>query len=150
MGNGMGMKRSMWKLGLLLLLSGVLAGCEGDSASYMIGGNRDHALTLFRDKPWPWSDWELNIVVSRLPECMRRHPLKAAPGDGAFKLEIYRSLEGGFILRQGKRWYVAETEKCQLQQFKEPPAEPGELIGSFSDKSGLLKFTTDKNGKTPQ
>lgn len=125
---------------MFCLLALMLAGCDADSASYMIHGNRDHSLSLLRDKPWPWSDWELSMVVTRQPECMRRHRLKDAPEDGAFKLELYESLEGGYILRQGKRWYVTETGKCQLQAFKAPPVEPGILLGTFEEKNGSLKF----------
>lgn len=122
-----------------------MAGCDADSASYLIDGNRDHSLSLLRDQPWPWSDWEVSLVVTRQPECMRRHRLKDAPADASFKLELYESLEGGFILRQGKRWYVAETGKCQFQAFKEPPVEPGLLLGAFDDKDGKLKFKPAKD-----
>lgn len=141
--------KTMVRYILPCLLALVLAGCDADSASYMINGNRDHSLSLLRDKPWPWSDWELSMVVTRQPECMRRHRLKDAPDDAGFKLEVYQSLEGGYILRQGKRWYVTETGKCQLQVFKEPPREPGTLIGSFDDKSGGLKFKAAINKSTP-
>ncbi|HEY6895789.1 MAG TPA: hypothetical protein VI279_00890 [Rhodocyclaceae bacterium] len=131
---------------VLLLLSSVLllAGCGGDSASYMVDGNREHSLSLFRDKPWPWSNWELNLVVTREPDCMRRHRLKDANGDGNFKVELYKTDTGAYILRQGKKWYVAETGKCQFQQFKETPPEPGELLGTFEDKGEGMKFTASE------
>ena len=68
-----------------------------------------------------------------------RHHLKPAP-DGALKVEVYDSGTGAYILRQGKRWYVTETKNCQLQQFKEPPPEPGTLLGAFRVKGGELRF----------
>lgn len=133
--------RSLLPLAVLLL-----AGCgSGDSTNYMIDGNRDHALILIRDKQWLWSDWEVAMIVSRLPDCQRRHPLKNVSKDVVFKMELYESLEGGYILHQGKRWYVADPVKCELQQFPEPPKEPGDLIGVFTDKEdGELRFKVDE------
>lgn len=130
----------MHRLPLALLLSVTLAACgNSDVATLPIQGS-DHSLTLVREKPYIWSDgWELALVVSRMPDCMRRHHLKKA-GDGSFKMDVFRSEQGAWILRQGKRWYVADTESCQLQQFEEKPAAPGTLVGSFEDKSGTLKF----------
>ncbi|HEX5392445.1 MAG TPA: hypothetical protein VFW68_04150 [Rhodocyclaceae bacterium] len=133
--------RSLLPLAVLLL-----AGCgTGDSTSYMIDNNREHALILIRDKQWLWSDWEVSMIVARLPDCQRRHPLKNVSKDVVFKMELYESLEGGYILHQGKRWYVADTAKCDLQQFPEPPKEPGDLIGVFTDKEdGQLRFKADE------
>lgn len=131
---------------LLPLAVVLLAGCgTGDSTSYTINDNREHALSLFRDKQWLWSDWDVAMVVTHLPDCQRRYPLKGVSKDVVFKMELYESLEGGYILHQGKRWYVAETGKCQLQQFPEPPKEPGDLIGVFTDKgTGELYFKVDE------
>ncbi|QDX81413.1 hypothetical protein B9N43_09245 [Denitratisoma sp. DHT3] len=137
--------KSPTRLVFSCLLALLLTGCDADSASYLIDGNRDHSLSVLRDKPWPWSDWEVSLVVTRLPECMRRHRLKNAPADGNFKLELYESLEGGFILHQGKRWYVTETGKCAFQAFKEPPPEPGLPLGTFDEKDGSLKFRAAVN-----
>ncbi|MCK9284776.1 MAG: hypothetical protein M0P39_10890 [Rhodocyclaceae bacterium] len=118
-----------------------LAACgRDDSASYMVSGNRDHALSLFRTKAWYWSDWELALVVARQPECLRRHLLAVAPAAGEFKVELYRTGEGGFILHQDRNWFVAETGKCRMQAFKTPPPEPGELLGSWTDSDGGFKF----------
>lgn len=131
---------------LLPLIALLLAGCgTGDSNSYMIDGNRDHALILIRDKQWMWSDWEVAMIVAHLPDCQRRHSLKNVSKDVVFKMELYESLEGGYILHQGKRWYVADPVKCELQQFPEPPKEPGDLIGVFTDKEdGQLRFKVDE------
>ena len=118
----------------------LLAGCKADSASYQIGGSRDHALTLLRTKPYPWSKaWELEAVVSNSPVCLRRHRLKDAP-EADPEVAVHAPELGAFILRQGKRWYVAEMGTCGLQEFKTPPPEPGELIGSFRTKDGALRF----------
>ena len=119
----------------------LLAGCGRDSASYLIDG-RDHSLTLMREQTYFWrSDWDLALMTTRQPECMRRHPLKAAPMGEDFKVELFRSLEGGYILKQGGNWYVADTQKCRLQQYPAPPAEPGDLLGAFEVKEDRLQFT---------
>lgn len=117
----------------------LIAGCSSDSAFMPITGS-DHGITLVRTKDYPWSDGgELALVATRMPDCQRRHHLKPAP-DGALKVEVYDSGTGAYILRQGKRWYVTETKNCQLQQFKEPPPEPGTLLGAFRVKGGELRF----------
>lgn len=124
------------------------AGCgSSDSASYLING-AGHSFTLLRTKQFAWDkDWELALVTARNPECMRRHKLQPAP-DTDFKAELFRSLEGNYILKQGNNWYVTETQKCQLQQFKLPPREPGDPLGTFSEKEGVLQFlaTTTPTG----
>ena len=118
----------------------LLAGCGStDSASYQISGPQ-HSLSLIRNKQFAWDKgWEVSLVSARNPECMRRHKLQPAP-DGEFKAELFRSLEGNYILQQGNNWYVTETQKCQLQQFKQAPREPGDPLGTFNEKEGLLQF----------
>ncbi len=126
---------------LCAVVVAVLAGCgSGDSASYMIGGNRDHSLSLFREKAWYWSDWEVSLVVTRQPDCMRRHRLAKSSAGGKFKIELYDA-GSAYIVHQGSRWYVAETQKCQLQAYDAPPPHPGELVGNWIDKDGVLTFS---------
>lgn len=130
------MRKNLPVLALAILLA---AGCSSESAFMPVTGS-DHGITLVRTRNYPWSEgWDLDLVATRMPECQRRHHLKPA-GDGAFKVEVYDSGTGAYILRQGKRWYVAETRNCQLQQFKEPPPEPGILLGAFRVKGGELRF----------
>lgn len=139
------------KLRLLpaLLMAALLAGCTQEPAGFLIeGGN--HSLTLERSKPYFWSDgWELDLVVTRYPECQRRYPLKKA-SDRKFRIDLYRAQPGVFILNQGKHWYVAETRECLWQKFDEEPPEPGEYLGAFREKSDIFDFVPvegDKNGK---
>jgi hypothetical protein len=125
----------------IIVLAGalLLEWCSSESAFMPVTGS-DHGITLVRTRNYPWSDgWELDLVTTRMPECQRRHHLKPA-GEGAFKVEVYDSGTGAYILRQGKRWYVTETKGCQLQQFKEAPPEPGTLLGAFRVKGGELRF----------
>lgn len=137
------------RLPLVFALTAVLAGCGStDMASMPIQGS-EHSLTLVREKPFAWSaGWDLAVVVARMPDCQRRHHLKHM-GDGAFKVEVFRTEQARWVLRQGKRWYIADTESCQLQQFEEKPAEPGTLVGVFDDVAGTLKFTQDPNLAKP-
>lgn len=127
----------------LLALTLALCGCGAiDMAAMPIQGS-DHALTLVREKPYAWSaGWDLAVVVARMPECQRRHHLKHM-GDGKFRVEVFRTEQARWILHQGKRWYIADTETCQLQQFEQPPEDPGTPVGVFEDRSGQLGFTQD-------
>lgn len=117
-----------------------LAGCgSSDTASLVIDGP-ETALTLERIKPYVWSGaWQLQLVVRRFPDCQRRHNLADAAPDG-FKMDLYSPAPGAFIIKQGKRWYVADLKSCDLQAFKEPPPEPGAPVGAFLEKDGILRF----------
>lgn len=121
-----------------LLALPLLAGCEIQPAAYLIqGGN--HSLTVERRKPYFWSGgWELDLVVANYPDCQRRYALKKA-GEKVF-VYLFRVEPGVFILKQGKRWYVAETRECRFQQYEEEPPLPGELLGSFRAKNGEFGF----------
>jgi len=132
--------RLKMNIALAVMAVTLLAGCAGiDSASYMISGAQ-HSLSLSRTKNFTWDkEWELSLVTTRNPECMRRHKLQPVTGP-EFKLELYRSLEGNYIIRQGSNWYVTETQKCRLQQFSTPPREPGDLLGIFEEKDDGIKF----------
>lgn len=132
-----------------LTLAAVLSGCGStDMASMPIQGS-EHSLTLVREKPYAWSaGWDMAVVVARMPDCMRRHHLKHV-GDGSFKVEVFRTPQARWILHQGKRWYIADTESCLLQQFDEKPEQPGDLVGTFGEKSGVLTFTQSPDLKLP-
>ncbi|MDP2170366.1 MAG: hypothetical protein Q8J96_08070 [Rhodocyclaceae bacterium] len=128
---------------LPLLVTPLLAGCEIEPAGYLIDGG-NHSLTVERKKAYFWSSgWELDLVVTRYPDCQRRYPLKKA-GEKV-RIDLYRVETGAFILNQGNNWYVAETRECRFQQFKEEPDEAGEYIGSFRPKGGVLAFVASKN-----
>lgn len=135
------MKLAMGRGGMLLVaLSALLGGCRSDSASYMINGP-DHSLTVIVDQDYYWDDqWQLGLVVAHHPECQRRHKLKPVPIK-SFKIDVYLTQEGGYVVKEGNNWYIAETQKCQSQQFTTPPALPGELLGSFEFKNDKLSFT---------
>lgn len=137
------------KLLIAALLAASLTACgSSDSASYLIDGP-DHSLTLVRDQTYAWSEErELALVTTNQPDCMRRNPLKPA-SDAGFKLEVFRALEGGLILKQGNNWYITDLQKCLLQQFKSPPAEPGDLLGAFTIKDQRLQFVAAPKPPAP-
>ncbi len=136
--------KAMRRLALLALAALLLAGCESDGASYLINGNTQ-ALSIVRHKPYPWSPFELSVVVRNDPDCQRRHRMKDV--GGSVKVELYRPVPGAYILRQGKRWYVAEVRSCAFQKFDEEPAHPGELIGIFLTRDGRFVFESAKDEK---
>jgi hypothetical protein len=127
---------------ILLPLVVLLAACSAEPASYLIMGS-EVALTVERTKPYFWSDgWDLSVVVRRNPECQRRYALK--PAGSGVRVEVYSPETGVYILRQNKRWYVTELKTCGFQAFKEPPPEPGELLGTFQEKGGVFKFVENQ------
>ncbi len=123
----------------MMLVAALAGGCRSDSASYMINGP-DLSLTLIVDQGYYWDDeWQLGMLTTRQPDCMRRHQLTPAPLKG-LKLDVYQSEPGLYILKERSNWYVAEMQKCLLQQFKTPPPLPGDLLGSFEFKDEKLVF----------
>jgi len=122
----------------------LLSACSKDPAAYMIAGS-EVAITVERVQPYFWSTgWELNLIVRRHPDCQRRHVMKPTSG-GKIKVEVYSPEPAVYILRQGKRWYVTELRNCGFQAYKEPPPEPGDLIGAFQEKDGVFKFVESKD-----
>jgi hypothetical protein len=123
-------------LGVLALL---LSGCAKEPAAYQIAGS-EIAITVERIKPNFWSSgWELDLIARQHPNCQRRHHLKPTKSDKV-KVEVYTPQRGVFILHQGKRWYVTDLRTCEMSTYKEPPPEPGELVGAFMEKGGEFKF----------
>jgi len=130
---------------LALLFALLLTGCVKEPAAYLIEGG-DHSITIERNKPYFWSDgWELDLVVARYPECQRRHELRRS-GE-RLRVDLYDAGPGIFILNQGKRWYVAETRSCQMQQYEQAPPEPGQYLGSFREKNDRFDFQPEPKGK---
>lgn len=132
------MKR--YSLCLAICLAAALSGCGGDSASYMIEGNRDNAFSLFRDKSWPGADWELALVLTHLPDCQRRYPLKPASSGRPYKAELFRNAETYYLLHSADAWYAAQLNGCTLQESKSVPASPGELVGTWEKRDEGFKF----------
>lgn len=125
----------------------LLAACIDDSASYRIDG-RDHALVLFRQQQWPWDKKVgLSVVVSRLPDCQRRHALGAASPRAV--IELWQPGPGTFILRQGERLVLTETQTCEGWQRldAEPESGLGQQLGAFQEEEGKLRFVAAAAGQ---
>ncbi len=118
----------------------LLSACaREEAASYTIDGDQNHSLSLLREI-YPWSSgWEVKLVTTNSPACLRRHPLLETP-ETDFRVELFRPEEGVFILRQGDNWYVTEMGQCRFQQFKAPPPAPGGRMGEFVERKGKLVF----------
>ena len=120
----------------------VLAACAKDPAAMLISGN-EISITVERVQPYFWSSgWELSVITRRHPDCQRRYALKPTSASRV-KVDIFNPEPAVYILRQGKRWYVTELKTCGFQAYKDPPPEPGELIGSFYEKSGVFQFVAN-------
>jgi hypothetical protein len=128
----------------IAVLAVLISGCAKEPAAYLISGS-DISLTVERIKPNFWtSGWELDVIARQNPNCQRRHHLKPTKSDKV-KVEVYTPQRGVFILRQGKRWYVTDLRTCDMSTYKDPPPEPGELVGAFMEKGGEFKFVESKD-----
>jgi hypothetical protein len=121
-----------------------LAGCRNESASLVFTGP-EHALTLVARQAYPWSKaMELEVVMARQPDCQRRSRMDGvAPAE--LKVDVSRPPEGVYaepilILKQGSAYYAISRQNCEMQRFKAPPEEAGQLLGSFAMQDGRLKY----------
>ncbi|HNQ56854.1 MAG TPA: hypothetical protein PKH27_04955 [Candidatus Desulfobacillus denitrificans] len=137
----------------ILALPLLLAGCMNESATYYLDG-REQSLTLQAKQPWFWDQRvDLEVVLSRLPDCQRRSRLDGAmPAEIA--LEVLRPEAGEFaepilILRQGGRHYALGLANCELQAFAAAPQKPGALLGAFRMEGRQLKFNAAAAPKPP-
>jgi hypothetical protein len=117
-----------------------LAGCENSATAYKVEGS-EHALMLMREQRYFWADEvEQAIVVARLPKCQRRVSIWPGSGDGPV-MDVYEAGYQLWALQQGRRWYLASTEKCRVQDWADAPATPpGALVGSFRMRDGDMVF----------
>ncbi len=133
---------------LPLLAVPLLSACVNDGATYEIDNTREHVLSLIREQPYFWDKKvELFLVVSRMPTCMRRHPMGL--GTPTSKVEIYQVPSGAFIVKSGKRMYVTETQTCEnfVKMDAEPPEGMGKFIGTFMVKKGVLTFVKEETAE---
>ncbi len=80
----------------LLLLLPFLSACSDQRATVEIQGSA-HSLSLIRVTTFPWDKTaKYSIVASRMPDCMRRHPMSEAGLDA--KVEVYSPGNYGGIL----------------------------------------------------
>jgi hypothetical protein len=128
---------------LWVALLAPLAGCMSDSASYLVDGDNKHTITVLRNQDLFWKDTaDLSLVPTRMPACQGSLRVRDVPRDAAMKLywapEAFA--EPIYILDIGGRFYALSTERCQVQEFKEAPADPGTSVGIFKERDGRLVF----------
>ena len=130
---------------LLLIAAALpfLAGCVNDSASYMIDGDRKHAITVKRAQSWFWNDaLDVTVVAARDDECVGGLDLGSLKRDDELVLhqapDEYE--EPIYILSVDGDSYAISTRSCRVQRFEAPPAEPGPEVGRFQETDGKLQF----------
>lgn len=124
-----------------LFVAPLLTACVDDIASYSIDDNPGHSLSLVREQPVFWDDKvDLHLIVSRMPNCLRRHSLGS--GTARTLVEVWQVPSGAFIIRIGKRMYATETQTCEgfARLDGDPVTGMGELRGVFRVRDGKLAF----------
>jgi hypothetical protein len=128
---------------LVAALLPALAGCINDSTSYMIGGDRHHAITLTRTQKWFWQDKVIvAILATRQPDCMGGLEIQDVPSDQPMLLhqapDVYP--EPIYILDAAGSHYAISTVSCRVQKFDEAPSDLGPVIGSFKTVDGAFRY----------
>ena len=140
-GNGCFGRFDVIRLRLLpLLLLSILSACSDLRATCEIKGSA-HSLSLIRVTSMPWAtSAKYSIVASRMPDCMRRHPMSEA-GVNA-KVEVYSPGNDAWILKQDNRMFVVETRTCEgfATLDKVPDGGMGPLMGTFEMSDDSLVF----------
>jgi hypothetical protein len=119
----------------------LLGACENSATAYVIDTSQ-HALILVREQPFFWKrEVEQAMIASRLPHCQRKVTIH--PGARTFvEMEVFEAGDRLWALRQGERWYLAGTDRCQVQDWENPGDQPpGPLVGSFQIKGRTPTFT---------
>ncbi len=129
---------------LMIAALPVLAGCVQDSASFMIDGERNHAVTVMRQQKWFWSsDLDVTVVAARQPECLGGLDIKGVTRDS--ELVLHRAPEDYaepiFILALNGAHYAVSTVSCRVQKFAEAPTDLGPVVGRYKEVDGKLQYT---------
>ncbi len=133
----------------LLLLLPFLSACSDQRATVEIQGSA-HSLSLIRVTTFPWDKTaKYSIVASRMPDCMRRHPMSEAGLDA--KVEVYSPGNNAWILKQDGRMYVTETRSCEgfATLDKAPEDGMGALLGDFEMRNDTLVFVAAPKVEPP-
>jgi hypothetical protein len=124
---------------LLLLMPLMLAACVDDSASYYADGPvGNHALTIHRAQKHFWSnESRVELIMQRLPDCMRRIDLTEMPADEV-EIELLSGGDNVWTLRAGREMWQIETQTCTL--YPDVKGDGGELMGVFRDDGGRFVY----------
>lgn len=126
----------------------LMAGCVNDAASMQIDG-KEHSLSLVREQKWLWEKTlQLSVVVTRMPDCQRRHHLRSSPISQA-SVDVFSADTETFFLKQGVRVYSVETKTCEsFQELGEiPPNIKVQRFGTFKESNGQLAFFQDRSSE---
>lgn len=129
-----------WRKMLLLAALPVLAACENSATAFMVDG-KDHALILVREQKTFWNDEvKQAIIVSRLPRCQKRVTIH--PGSSRLvEIRVYEAGDNLWALHQGRDWYLASTQVCQVQDWDNAGDQPpGGYVGRFALSQGEPVF----------
>ena len=117
----------------------LLSACVDDRIAYE--GENGVNITIIREQKLPWDkSVELSLVVSRMPDCMRRHAI--GTGTAQSKIELWQYRSDTFVIRIGDRMFATETRTCEgLEKLKEePPGGMGTALGAYAEKNGSFAF----------
>lgn len=118
-----------------------LSACVNDAASLQIDG-KEHSLSIVREQKWLWEKRvDLFIVVTRIPDCQRRHRLKGSSISAA-TFDVFTPDATTFYIQQAARTYSVETKTCEgFQDLGEKvPTSMGQKLGSFKEVDGIFRF----------
>lgn len=134
---------------LPLLVLPFLAACSDQRANYPIDGSA-HTLTMIRVTNFFWDkNAKYFIVPTRMPDCMRKHPMPEAPL--AAKAEIFSPGNNAWFIRQNGRLFITETRTCEgfAPVEKEPEDGLGPLVGVFEMRNDTFVFTAAPKVELP-
>lgn len=125
-----------------------LAGCINDTTSYMIGGDRNHAITLTRTQKWFWQDKVIvAVIAARQPDCMGGLEIQDVPSNAP--MALHKAPDGYpepiYILDAGGGHYAISTVSCRVQKFATAPADLGLVIGNFETVDGKFQYVPAKS-----
>jgi hypothetical protein len=124
---------------LIVLMPLMLAACADDTASYYADGSTgNHALTIHRAQKHFWSkDSRVELIMQRLPDCLRRVELGEMPADEV-EIELLSGGDNVWTLRAGKEMWQVETQTCTM--YPDVKGDGGELLGVFRVDEGKLVY----------
>lgn len=136
-----------------LLSVPILAGCVNDGVAYDINNDRQTSISILREQPLFWNHTvHFDVVLSRMPECTRRHTM----GDGttSTQIDVFQVPSSAYILKMDDRYFAAELETCEgfaeikdLNEQGEPVNGTGIYRGRFHTQNKTWVFTKAQNLK---
>lgn len=115
----------------LLLAPLLLTGCMSESTSYVVDGNKDHALIVRIDQDYFWSKRAaLRLIVTRMPDCQRQMELGEVRLPG-MEIELFDNGNGVYTLRADDEAWQVETAGCSQLPSPDADAVTGQALGVF-------------------